>query len=120
MRITAQAAQFYAGAIHFPESAPWLGELLAELFAFPGVKHDDQVDSVSQALGFIVLSQHAYEAVEKVDRCLAADRDSCSVAFPLRPIRSRWAHQVSFQRVNDFRNDDVYPEIGRDAEPIGE
>jgi phage terminase large subunit-like protein len=23
----------------------------AELFAFPGAKHDDQIDSVSQALG---------------------------------------------------------------------
>jgi hypothetical protein len=50
--ITAQAA-FYAGSVHFPENAPWLDELLAELFAFPGVKHDDQVDSISQALGFI-------------------------------------------------------------------
>jgi predicted phage terminase large subunit-like protein len=53
MRITAQAAQFYAGSVHFPENAPWPGELFAELFAFPGVKHDDQVDSISQALGFI-------------------------------------------------------------------
>jgi hypothetical protein len=35
MRITAQAAQFYAGSVHFPENAPWLGELLPELFAFP-------------------------------------------------------------------------------------
>jgi predicted phage terminase large subunit-like protein len=53
MRITAQAAQFYARSVYFPENAPWLGELLAELFAFPNVKHDDQVDSISQALGFI-------------------------------------------------------------------
>jgi predicted phage terminase large subunit-like protein len=53
MQITAQAAQFYTGSVHFPENAPWLGELLAELFAFPGVKHDDQVDSISPTLGFI-------------------------------------------------------------------
>jgi predicted phage terminase large subunit-like protein len=53
MRISAQAAQFHAGSVHFPENAPWLGELLAELLAFPGVKHDDQVDSISQALGYI-------------------------------------------------------------------
>jgi predicted phage terminase large subunit-like protein len=53
MRITAQSSQFYAGSVHFPENVPWLDELLAELFAFPGVKHDDQVDSISQALGFI-------------------------------------------------------------------
>jgi hypothetical protein len=33
-----------------PESAPWLADLEAELFAFPGGKHDDQCDSISQAL----------------------------------------------------------------------
>jgi predicted phage terminase large subunit-like protein len=36
--------------VFFPERAPWLPELEAELFAFPGSKHDDQVDSISQAL----------------------------------------------------------------------
>jgi len=30
--------------------APWLGDLLAELLAFPNGRHDDQVDSVSQFL----------------------------------------------------------------------
>ena len=34
----------------FPDWAPWLDELEAELFAFPGSRHDDQVDSISQAL----------------------------------------------------------------------
>jgi phage terminase large subunit-like protein len=32
------------------ESAPWLPILEAELFSFPGGRHDDQVDSISQAL----------------------------------------------------------------------
>jgi hypothetical protein len=36
--------------VFFPERAPWLPELEAELFAFPGSRHDDQVDSISQAL----------------------------------------------------------------------
>ena len=53
MRLTAQAAQFHAGVVHFREDAPWLGELLAELLGFPGVRHDDQIDSISQALAFI-------------------------------------------------------------------
>jgi predicted phage terminase large subunit-like protein len=53
MRLTAQAAQFHAGAVHLPEDAPWLDELMAELLGFPGVRHDDQVDSISQALAFI-------------------------------------------------------------------
>jgi len=53
MRLASQAAQFHAGVVHFREDAPWLGELMIELLGFPGVRHDDQVDSISQALAFI-------------------------------------------------------------------
>jgi predicted phage terminase large subunit-like protein len=53
MRLTAQAAQFHAGSVHVREDAPWVGDLVAELLGFPGVRHDDQVDSVSQALAAI-------------------------------------------------------------------
>jgi predicted phage terminase large subunit-like protein len=53
MRLTAQAAQFHAGVVHFRQDAPWLGELMVELLGFPGVRHDDQVDSISQALAFV-------------------------------------------------------------------
>jgi predicted phage terminase large subunit-like protein len=41
------------GVVHFREDAPWLDELMAELLGFPGVRHDDQVDSISQALAFV-------------------------------------------------------------------
>jgi predicted phage terminase large subunit-like protein len=50
VRLEAQTQQFATGAVHFPRKAPWLDELLAELLAFPGLRHDDQVDSVSYAL----------------------------------------------------------------------
>jgi predicted phage terminase large subunit-like protein len=53
MRLTAQAAEFYAGSVHLREDAPWLGDVVAELLGFPGVRHDDQVDSISQALDCI-------------------------------------------------------------------
>jgi hypothetical protein len=33
-----------------PERATWLPDLEAELFVFPGSRHDDQCDSISQAL----------------------------------------------------------------------
>jgi hypothetical protein len=33
--------------------APWLSGLKSELLGFPNVKHDDQIDSVSQALSWI-------------------------------------------------------------------
>jgi len=52
-RLEAQAVWFANGLVHFPKKALWLDDLMAELLAFPGVKHDDQVDSISQALACI-------------------------------------------------------------------
>lgn len=51
-RLWLQQAKFEAGLVHFPRHAPWLPTLEAELLAFPQAKHDDQVDSLSQALAF--------------------------------------------------------------------
>ena len=50
MRMHIQAAKIEAGRVYLPEDAPWLGDFLAEMLAFPQGKHDDQVDSVSQFL----------------------------------------------------------------------
>jgi predicted phage terminase large subunit-like protein len=52
-RVAKISAQFEAGSVFFPKSAPWLSSFKAELLGFPNVKHDDQVDSVSQALSWI-------------------------------------------------------------------
>jgi predicted phage terminase large subunit-like protein len=51
-RLWLQQAKFEAGLVHFPRSAPWLPVFETELLTFPQSKHDDQVDSISQALGF--------------------------------------------------------------------
>ena len=45
-----QTPKFASGQVFFPTEAPWLADLEAELFAFPNSLHDDQVDSISQAL----------------------------------------------------------------------
>jgi len=57
-RMEAQSARIEAGQVFLPHEAPWLGELLNELLAFPKGKHDDQVDSVSQFLTWITTRQH--------------------------------------------------------------
>lgn len=49
-RMSAQSGKFEAGQVFLPLQAEWLADLEAELFAFPGGRHDDQVDSISQAL----------------------------------------------------------------------
>lgn len=49
-RMAVASAVFQAGQVLLPQSAPWLADLESELFSFPGGKHDDQCDSISQAL----------------------------------------------------------------------
>ena len=49
-RMSIQSVKFQSGLVFFPREAPWLAEYQAELFAFPNVNFDDQVDSTAQAL----------------------------------------------------------------------
>jgi predicted phage terminase large subunit-like protein len=49
-RLFANQAQFESGSVWFPQDADWMPDLVSELMAFPSVRHDDQVDSISQAL----------------------------------------------------------------------
>ena len=49
-RMAVASAKFEAGQVLLPERASWLPDLEAELFVFPGSRHDDQCDSISQAL----------------------------------------------------------------------
>jgi predicted phage terminase large subunit-like protein len=51
-RAAVQAATFAGGRVLFPAKASWLPDLVAELLAFPNGKHDDQVDSITQALAY--------------------------------------------------------------------
>ena len=52
IRMGIQAGKFENGQVLFPKEEPWLRDLEEELFAFPSGRHDDQVDSVSQALSY--------------------------------------------------------------------
>jgi len=52
-RLYATTPMFEAGSVLFPKQAPWLDELINELLAFPNYRHDDQADSLSQALSWI-------------------------------------------------------------------
>ncbi|EKS31802.1 phage terminase large subunit [Afipia clevelandensis] len=51
-RLFVHQAKFEGGLVLFPRKAPFLAELEAELLTFPQGKHDDQVDSLSQALSY--------------------------------------------------------------------
>jgi predicted phage terminase large subunit-like protein len=52
VRLEGQSARIEAGHVLLPEEAPWLGDFLRELLAFPHGRFDDQVDSFSQLLSW--------------------------------------------------------------------
>lgn len=49
-RAASQAIKFEEGSVLIPKDASWLGDFLSEILAFPGGRHDDQVDSVTHFL----------------------------------------------------------------------
>jgi predicted phage terminase large subunit-like protein len=57
-RMSIQSGKFESGQVLFPNEAPWLADLETELFAFPNGTHDDQVDSISQALAHEIARSH--------------------------------------------------------------
>jgi predicted phage terminase large subunit-like protein len=49
-RMNGETAKLEAGSLVLPKTAPWLDEFTMEFLAFPGGKHDDQIDALSQFL----------------------------------------------------------------------
>lgn len=54
-RLSVQTAKMEAGLVFLPTAA-WLEDYLHELMMFPAARHDDQVDSTSQALAWLAES----------------------------------------------------------------
>lgn len=52
-RLSQESGQLEEGRLLVPTDAPWLADFRDELLAFPRGRHDDQVDALSQALGWI-------------------------------------------------------------------
>ena len=47
------SAKFEAGQALLPERAPWLADLEAELFVFPGCRHDDSQALLDKNISFM-------------------------------------------------------------------
>src|SRR6476469_9816919 len=71
-------------------SVPWLDELMAELLGFPGVRHDDQVDSISQALAFMGWPQFTYQQLRGIAVLIIPAQEFCFTSVTAR-IRRRFA-----------------------------
>lgn len=54
-RVHGISSMIESGRMVLPASAPWLTDFKAELLAFPSARFDDQVDALSQLLGWVAL-----------------------------------------------------------------
>ena len=52
-RLTAVTPILETGRVFIPTQAPWLDDFVSEVCGFPNLKHDDQVDALTQALSFL-------------------------------------------------------------------
>ena len=52
-RFSAQSHVIEAGSLTLPETAAWRDDFVRELLGFPNLKHDDQVDALTQLLAWI-------------------------------------------------------------------
>ena len=98
-------------SVFFPKETPWLRDLEDELFAFPNDRHDDQVDSISQALGHKITSLWTKESLDGYITSLTAlARMHC------RPTQVRWdARKRSAQ--STLKREAVQPKIDLHREP---
>ena len=80
-RMAVASAKFEAAQVLLPERAPWLADLEAELFVFPGSRHDDQCDSISQALLDKNYSWMTWLSPEDWERIIARSRIPLRVQF---------------------------------------
>lgn len=51
-RFSAETARIEAGDLMLPADAPWLADFERELLGFPNLRHDDQVDALTQLLAW--------------------------------------------------------------------
>jgi predicted phage terminase large subunit-like protein len=68
-RASAISPLFESGRVFIPQQATWLSDFLDELTSFPLAPHDDAVDALSQALGWMRgQSNHSYRDYQGIPR----------------------------------------------------
>ena len=74
-----------AKRVFAPAGAPWLADLLEELYAFPKAAHDDQVDALVQGLRYLTQGAASYQAFMHL---YAADRGEPHAALCASPRKT--------------------------------
>jgi hypothetical protein len=94
MRMSAQSAKIEAGEVLLPLDAKWLKDFRNEVLAFPHGSHDDQIDSMSQALSYMSTGPPSLLLAVRAahGRMMEASRVGSNLPMaPKPPLRARRA-----------------------------
>ncbi|GGE98443.1 phage terminase large subunit [Sphingomonas prati] len=90
-RVSGISAMIEAGQLLLPREASWLAEFTREVLAFPSVRHDDQVDALSQLLAWVRARANEIEIVGPM--LITVDTDDAGGSWPgyYEPDFDPWA-----------------------------
>jgi len=80
-RANAASTDVEAGSVYLPEGAEWVGTFVRVHAAFPGVKHDDDVDALSQFINWRRTRNLAYGVLDHAKRVLREIAEGVRDAF---------------------------------------
>lgn len=60
-RLNSVSPAIESGHVYLPETAPWVESFIDQFSAFPAGKHDDMVDSTTQALSFMLFTTGEFD-----------------------------------------------------------
>ncbi len=95
MRLHAQTATIENGFVHLPREAHWLADYLHELTVFPNGRHDDQVDSTSQALAWTKQRPPGWGVLEYYRREVEISRESAESTMVRTKVPLGVSHVVT-------------------------
>jgi hypothetical protein len=79
-----------AGRVYLPERAPWLADFLDEISAFAQGAHDDQVDSMTQALNYMREKRDGVRDIWEAETARLQIGPKCKCGKPMDYSKPVW------------------------------
>lgn len=109
IRMTNQTALIESGRVFLPAEADWVQAYLHELILFPNARHDDQVDSTSQALDYLTSwfdGKGVFEFTRREAAAVEAEPDlpPCRLELAWWKVRCKFDDVTFHATTGEYRN----------------
>lgn len=96
-RLAACVSEFASHNIYFPNAneCPWVNDVISELLTFPKSKHDDIVDSITQAINWMALNQRIFSVpvnIEQENPYATSSKYQYNEQHPVKEIKTYFDH----------------------------